>query len=316
MKKSGIFWPVLLALFFLVSFMAAGTSVSSWSQQGATPGTVPVSIIVSVEAKHGKEVPAVYKQDVMVMHDKDRLQVTAWDPCQSAQAGVELFVIVDDATSTDIGLQFDDLKKFMQAQPPTTLIGVAYARNGAAMVAQNLTQDHAQAAKALRLPQGFGATASPYLSVTDLAKKWPPSARCRQIMMVSSGIDYLQSGPQNTYLAQAIDQAQRAAIQVYAIYAQPVGHAGHDFFRLNWGQNNLAQLTDETGGEFYIQGVTAPIAFAPYLTEYAEKLTHQFRLTFLAQPAAKAGFQRIKLETEVTNAELEAQDKVWVPVAK
>jgi hypothetical protein len=309
MKKTKVFW-----LIFLTSlFMAAGTSAASPLPQSPTAGTVPVSMIVSVEARHGKEVPTVYKQDVRVTQGNDRLEVTDWTPCQSAQSGVELFVLVDDSTNPEIGLQFDDLKKFMQAQPPATAIGVAYARNGFAQVVQNLTRDHAQAAKALRLPQGFSTVASPYLSVTDLVKKWPQSTNCREIVMVSSGIDYLQGGPQDTYLAQSIDQAQRAAIQVYAIYAQPLGHAGHDFFRLNWGQNNLSQLTDETGGEFYIQGVTPPIAYAPYLAGYADRLTHQFRLTFLAKPAEKAGLQRVHLDTEVTNAELVGQDEVYVP---
>jgi hypothetical protein len=43
------------------------------------------------------------------------------------------------------------------------------------------------------------------------------------------------------------------------------------------------------------------------------KLNHQYLLSFLAKPGKKAGFQRIKLETEVPNAELVAPDKVYVP---
>lgn len=292
----------------------AGASRICWSQGN---GGVAVSIIVSVEAKHGKEVPTVYKQDVRVLHhNNDRLPVTDWTQCQSDQVATELFVLVDDAVSSDIGLQFDDLKKFMNAQPANTAIGVGYARNGITEIAQNLTRDHGQAAKALRLPIGFGATTSPYLAVTDLVKRWPQSTSCREILMVSSGIDFLQGGPDDTYLLDSIEQAERAAVQVYAIYATPIGHAGHSFFRTNWGQNNLSRLTEETGGEFYIQGLTAPISYAPYLKEYADRMTHQFRLTFLAKSPEKSGFQRVKLETEVNNAELVAQQNVYVPAAK
>jgi hypothetical protein len=308
MKTAKILWAVFSTL--LIGILAAGIS---WSQQGAASGTVPVSIIVSVEARHGKEVPTVYKEDVRVLHSKGRFPVTAWTPCQSDQAGLELFVLIDDASNTELGLQFDDLKKFMQAQPAATAIGVGYARNGIVQMAQNLTKDHAQASKALRLPQGFGASASPYLSVTDLIKRWPASQKCREILMVSSGIDYLQGGPQDSYLQQAMDEAQRAAIQLYAIYAAPLGHAGHSFFRINWGQNNLAQLTEETGGEFYIQGVTPPISFGPYLGELSERFSHQYNLMFLATPAKKPGFEHIKVETEVANAELVGQDNVYVP---
>jgi len=55
-----------------------------------------------------------------------------------------------------------------------TLVAVAYARNGAAMVTQDFTNDHALAAKALRIPLGnLGAFASPYLSLQDWLKRWP-----------------------------------------------------------------------------------------------------------------------------------------------
>jgi hypothetical protein len=307
MKKAGILQSVVL----LVTFIAG---VASWSQREA--GMVPVSMIVSVEAKHGKEVPTVYKEDVRVMHDRDRLQVTDWSPCQSKEVGLELFLLVDDAISAEIGLQFNDLKNFIQGQPSTTAIGVGYARNGVAEVSQNLSNEHTQVAKALRLPIGLGATASPYLAVTDLIKRWPQGTGCREILLISSGIDFLQGGPQDSYLQEAIDQAQRSAIQVYAIYAQPPGHAAHSFWLINWGQNNLSQLTEETGGEFYIQGLATPIAFAPYLGEFAARFTHQYRLTFLAKPAEKGRFQHIRLETEVTNAELVGQSNVYVPGTK
>jgi hypothetical protein len=166
------------------------------------------------------------------------------------------------------------------------------------------------------VPLGVTAVGSPYLSLTDLIKGWPQSAKCREVLMISSGIDYLQGGPNDTYLQDAIDQAQRAAVEVNAIYAPAVGHAEHNFWRLNWGQNNLSELTDETGGEFYIQGLTSPIAFAPYLDEFAVRLQHQFRLTFLAKPGNKADFQRIRLETEVNNADLVTQQGVYVPAAR
>lgn len=311
MQSSKISWLVITILFVTVF-----ATSPSWSQQGPGTETVPVSMIVSVEARHGKEAPAVYKEDVHVLHGNDRLPLTAWTPCQSDQVGSQLFILVDDSINAEVGLQFQDLKKFMESQPPTTAVGVGYARNGEAQIAQSLTKDHALAAKALRLPLGFGATASPYLSITDLIKGWPQSANCREVLMVSSGIDFLQGGPDDSYLLEAIDQAQKAAIQVSAIYAAPIGHAVHSFFRVNWGQNNLARLTEETGGEFYIQGLTAPISFAPYLGELSERFSHQYNLTFLAKPDKKAGLQRIKLETEVSNAELVDQEEVYVPAAK
>jgi hypothetical protein len=263
-------------------------------------------MIVSVEAKHGNEVPTVHKQDVRVMHDKDRLQVTDWTPCESTGAGLQLFLLVDETINTDVGLQFNDLKKFIENQPSSTAIGVGYARDGATQIAQNPTNDHARAAQALRLPMGYEAINSIYLSLSDLIKRWPQSTGCREVLLISSGIDFLQPGIQDSYMLDAINQAQRAAIQVYAMYAQALGHAGHSFWLNYWGQYNLSEVTDQTGGEFYIQGLTP-------LNQYKERLTHQFRLTFLATPTNAGGVQRIQLRTEVPNAELVGQNSIYVP---
>lgn len=289
-------------------------SAVSWPQEAAPSGTVPVSLVVSVEARHGKEVPAIYREDVKVLQGSNRLQVKDWVPLEKDQAGLELFLLIDDSVNTNAGLQFDDLRKFMSEQPATTAIGVGYIRNGTVQVAQELTRDHALAAKALRLPVGVaGGVASPYLALTDLIKRWPESPNRREVFMASSGIDVLQPGPYDSYLQQAIEHAQRAGIQIYSIYASPAGHAGHTPWLFNWGQNNLSQLADESGGEVYMQALREPISFAPYLDQFADRLKHQYRLTFYATPGKKPGFQRIAIETEVPDVELVAQDSVWVP---
>ena len=305
---------------FTLLILPIGIACSSvsWALQVSTSvPMVPVSVTVSVEAKHGKEVPTIYKEDVRVFHDKDRLLVIDWIPFGGDQAGLELFIVVDDSSSTDVGLQLDDLRKFMHAQPAATSIAVGYIRNGTVDILQNFTKDHALATKALRLPLGIGgAVASPYLAITDLIGRWPESANRKEILMVSSGIDALEPGPSNPYLDDTIERAQRAGIQVYSIYASRAGHFGHTFWRFNWGQNNLSRLADATGAEFYIQGLSMPIAYAPYLEEFAGRLKQQFRLTFLAKPGKKPEFQRIRLETEVPNAELIAAGSVYVSAAR
>jgi hypothetical protein len=45
----------------------------------------------------------------------------------------------------------------------------------------------------------------------------------------------------------------------------------------------------------------------------ARKLGRQYLLTFIPKPEKKAGMQRVKLQTEVPNAELVSADKVFVP---
>ena len=134
-------------------------------------------------------------------------------------------ILLDDGSNTTLGTQLDDLRNFINAQPATTTVGVAYMRDGVAQVVQNLTSDHSQAAKALRLTLGIrGVNGSPYLSLTDLVKRW----------------------------------------------------------------------------------------LTPFLEDVGKRLAHQYLLMFLAKPSKKANWQRIRLMTEVPNADLVGPAKAWV----
>ena len=74
--------------------------------------------------------------------------------------------MVDDACDSSLGGLLDDVRAFIQTQPATTLAGVAYMNNNTLSIAQDLTNDHNKASKALRIPLGNpGAHGSPYLSL-------------------------------------------------------------------------------------------------------------------------------------------------------
>ena len=291
--------------------------ISCWSAQQSASGTVPVSTVVSVEARHGKDIPVVNREDVMVFEGHNRLQVTDWVPLQGDQYSLELFVLIDDSSNPGLASQFDDLRHFMNAQPSTAAIAVGYIQNGTVRIVQNFTKNHSEAGKALRIPLGSGAgVSSPYLAITDAIKRWPESPARHDILLISDGIDALQPGITDSYLDEAISEAQRTGTQVTAIYASGSGHFGHTFWRITQGQNNLSRLADETGGEAYFQGFETPIAFAPFLQQFADRLNHQYRLTFLANADKKPTLRHVRLETEVPNAELVTADKVYVPAAK
>ena len=284
------------------------------AQQASSTG-VPAHMAVTVEPRHGSNVPVINREDVMAYRGRDRAKVTDWLPLQAEHAGLQLFILIDDAANTSLGSQLEDIRQFINTQPSSAAIGVAYMRNGTADILQNLTNDHAQAAKALRLPLGdAGASGSPYFSLVDLIKRWPESPVRREILLLSDGIDrFGGSGPSNPYVDSAIEDAQRAGVIIFSIYTPGTGHFGHSFWRMNWGQNYLSQVSDETGGESYYLGFGAPVSLAPYLDDLTHRLTRQYLLTFLAKPEKKAGLQQVKLRTEVPNAELVAADRVYVP---
>jgi hypothetical protein len=309
------------AIQFTSAVLAACATMTLGLQAAATretapAGAVPVHMVVTVEARRGAEVPDIRPQDVTVRQGKERVQVTDWVPLRGERAGLELFVLLDDALRpVSLGPQLEDLQRFINLQPETTAIGIGNMRDGAVDIAQNLTTDHAQAARALRLPLGtVGAMASPYLSIGDLIKRWPENKVRREMLVISDGIDRFGGvGPANPYVDTAIEQAQRGGIIIHAIYATGVGHYGHTLWRFYWGQNYLSEMASETGGEAYFLGYENPVSFAPYLEDLARRLSHQYLLTFLAKREKKPGLQGIKLWTEVPNAELVAADRVYVP---
>lgn len=309
------FFAVAVALG--LGIIAAGTARA----QQATPEGVPVHMVVTVEPHKGKDVPTINRDDVMVNEGKERDQVIDWIPAQGDHAALELFIMLDDGSNVTLGTQIEDIKKFINEQPASTAVGVAYMQNGVAKVEQNPTTDHALAAKAIRLPMGMrGINGSPYFSVTDLIKRWPESKARREVFMATDGIDrYYGSGDlEDPYLDDAIENAQRAGILVSAIYTPGVGHFGHSYWQAYWGQLYLAELAEKTGGEAYYIGFSGPpVSFTPYLEQFEERLNHQYFLGFLAKPQKKPGLQRVRIRTEVQNADLVSAQEVYVaPPAK
>jgi hypothetical protein len=286
----------------------------------APPGNgIPVHTVVTVEAHKGSNPPVINREDVLVFQGKLRDTVTEWIPAQGDHAALEFYILIDDGSNMTLGTELQSIREFILAQPDSTKIGLAYMQNGIAHVAQNLTSDHAATVKALRLPTGMaGINGSPYFSLSDLAKRWPADAARHEVLMISDGIDryYGQNDFLDPYLDAAIDDAQRAGIIVSAIYSPGAGHFGHSFYLSYWGQLYLAKVADETGGEAYYIGMTGPpVSFTPYLDNLSQRLTHQYWLAFLAKPPKKAGLQPVKIETEVSNADLVAPRKIFVPAA-
>jgi len=302
--------------FYLITFallLSANVFASGQSPQPT------VQMIVTAEVRHGSNVPPIAQNEVFVYEGHDRDQVTAWIPAQRDHAALELMILLDDGAGISLGSQLDDIRQFVQAQPPSTAIGIAYMQNGMAKVLQNPTSDHAQAAKVLRLPLGMaGIDGSPYLSLTDLISRWPQSSARHEVLMVSDGIDHVYGGGmENPYVDEAVEKAQRAGVIVYAIYCPGVGHYDHSYWRTSYGQMYLSQLSDQTGGESYYIGFTgAPVSFVPYMDDLNRRFGQQYLLTFIPKPQKKAGMQHIKLSTEIPNVELVGAESVYVPASE
>ena len=292
---------------------ALACAFPSFAQQG---DTVAAQAVVTVVPKSG-EAPNLPQQSLKVWADGKESDVTQWQPLRGDRAGLEFVVLIDGSARSSIGLQLNDLSKFIQSMPPTTLVGVAYMQNGRAAFAQNPTADHALAAKALRLTSGTpGSNASPYFCLSDLAKHWPsedPKNR-REVLMVTDGIDRynLRYDPDDPYLQAAITDSQKAGLIVYSIYFRDTGHLDNSGYETNAGQSLLTQVAQSTGGKLYWEGLGNPVSFQPYLEDLSRRLANQYELGFTARAKSKQEFVDLKVKTDVSRISIDAPQRVAI----
>lgn len=296
--RMGTFLGVLLLL-----------SAASTRAQTSASGTATFTV-TAVGKK--QEAPPIAKDDVQLFQGKERKQVADW------KKGEELFlaILIDDSIDTGAGGQWDNLKEFIMAQPATAFIALGYLQNNTTMVAQDFTKNHELAAKALRLPRGIGALgSSPYLSLSDMLKRWPNTGPRRSIILISSGIDFFRgpsSGPIYPDVDPLIQRAQRQNTNIWSIYYPSASHRGRGFLA-STAQNNLSKLSDGTGAESYFLGAGTPVSIKPYLDEISTHLDNQYLLTFAGSGGSKGRYQSIRVRTELPDVEFMTPSAVFLP---
>jgi hypothetical protein len=302
MKGSlALLWVVLATLLVFTATNAVASSPEN------------VTLTVTAVGKKSTMAPEVSKSDVAYFLNKERTQIADW------RRGEKLYlaVLIDDSLNATVASQWKELQAFFNAQPDTTYIAVFYARNGSAMLAQDFTNDHALAAKALRLPIGAAAATSPYFAMQDLMKRWPSSMDRRSILLLSSGVDYIHGNfPTSPDLQTTIELAQKENVNVWSIYYPDAGRLGHRFFLATKAQSDLTQLANETGATSFYLATTPPVTFKPYLDELSTRLSNQYLLTFQGNGGAKGRFERVRVASELPNTGFMAASQTYLPASK
>jgi hypothetical protein len=332
----------VLGLLCAFCVLAIGAQVLH-SQEKAAPSSVQVHMVITDQAlSDASEVPALRPDNIKVKQGKDFLKVDQLIPAQGENAALQLFILIDDTCDPIIGNNLSELRDFINAQPASTLVGVAYMSNATIQITQNFTPDHALAAKAVRLPRGnLSAMDSPYLSLMSLVKGWPQQKVRREVLMITDGIDRLRgdrssfsqspsrypgapsvvAGPSTMpTISPDADSAsrnsQRYGVIVHSIYATGAGRRGRNAWEAQLGQSGIAKIADETGGEYYALGTLNVVSFKPYLDRLQKFLDNQYYVVFQAVPRKKEGLQRVDVSTDVANADIAAADNVWVSAGK
>jgi len=311
--KTPLKWTVTL----MTGAITVAAILPFFQQPAAADDAAPGSVTMTITAVGKKDAPPppIKKDDVQFFMGKERTQVADWRKGET----LYLAILIDDSLESNVAQQWTDLKAFLMAQPDTTYIAVAYAQNGSAAIAQDFTKDHALAAKALRIPLGYGGTfTSPYLALQDWVKRWPDSNERKSILMISSGIDYFRgtSDPVDPDVDVSIEQAQKKNINVWSLYAPDAGHRARRNYVLFLAQGFLSRVSEESGGESFYNGYLPPVTFKPYLDELQMHLNNQYLLTFVGKSETKGRFERVRVGTELHNVEFLAAPQAFVPAAK
>lgn len=293
---------------FVTVGLIFGTAIAPASAAG--PSTVTTT--VTAVAKKNAPLPELTREDVQLYSGKQRLQVADW----RREETIRLAILIDDSLDPVVAGQWGDLKDFIMAQPKTTYIAVAYARSGTAAVAQDFTDNHELAAKAVRIPAGTaGAIPSPYLALLDFLKRWPSKGGRNSLLLISPGIDYFRGGfgVLNSDVDSAISRAEKQNINIWTVYSPNNFHRGRGLFRVYNAQSLLSKLSEETGAESYFLGTGAPVSLKPYFEEIDEHLKNQYLLSFQGDGGQKGKFQRVRVQTEQPGVEFLTFDEVFLP---
>jgi hypothetical protein len=312
LKSRHIFSSLLVLAVLMASVFPAHAQ-----NQPTSPNNVSVTTYVTVLGPKYTAPSALSKADVNVDEGKQKREVTNWIPAQGDKAGLLLAIVIDDADTTDVASQLGDLRNFVTAQPKTTNIGVFYASNGTIQTASQFNQDHEAVAKTLRMPLGYtGAYSSIYLSVMNLIKGWPATGARREILLIADGIDRFRGDyPLSPDVDATVDNAQKAGIMIHTLFANGVGRAGRNSFRVSLGQSNLSRISDATGGESFFQGFQTPVSFSPFLQQLDMVLKNQYWLSYATERSkkAKGELRKFRVRTEQKEVELSSADRIFVP---
>jgi len=305
---------VLLAAFVLT------LGFTAYAQQ---EGLVPTQALVNVDAK--SMAPA--STSVLTVAVNDRKQpLTAWEPVAPANAQVAL--LIDDGLRESVGRELDNLRSFVRTLSPGVEVLVGYMQYGHVVAQQTFTTDHALAASTVHLPTGLaGMSASPYICISDFVKNWPGSGasystsspgsslrhKARFIMMLTNGVDPYNGSTSvmnqgSPYVDNAIADAQRAGVAIYAIYFGDAGMEGESVN--NSGQDYLNQITQATGGIDYWQGVGNPVSTTPFLQRFQSAIAETYIATFNAPVGNNPNRDLVHVKFTALKTKLHAPEKV------
>jgi hypothetical protein len=273
--------------------------------------------VVTVLPAHGETPASLTQQDLSAKVNGKVTAITNFTPLRGANDRLELVVMMDSGARTSMGTQFGEISDFVKNLPPDAKVTLAYMENGIARLSGPLTTDHTAALKGLHIPAGFpGSDASPYMCLSDLARRWPSNDRSarREVVMISDGVDYYDArfDPQDPYMQAAITDSVRSGLVVYSIYWQNQGRFDRTRLANASGQNLLLEVTQATGGNSYWMGLGNPVSFRPFFQDLQRRLQNQYEVSFSTPLKNKPEVDSLKLKVNGISGKVDSPGEVYV----
>lgn len=287
----------------------------------AQEGLQPTQMLVGVDTK---STPPADPSALTIEVNGHKGALTAWQPVSPGHAQVAL--LIDDGLRESIGREFDNIKSFIANLPPGVEVMVGFMQFGHVVGQQQFTTDHAQAAASLHMPEGVpGESASPYICLSDFVKHWPGAqsasggmattapSKARFVLMITDGVDPYNGSTSvmnqdSPYVTAAVTDAQRAGVAVYSIYFGDAGIRGG--MADNSGQSYLAELTQNTGGINYWEGVGNPVSLEPFFKQFEHSLAETYIATFPAPAGRDPQRDLVHVKIAAGRAKLHAPQQI------
>lgn len=258
------------------AFTKIGIAVVCWAISGLFSAPLGADSLGSVEARLVVTVAdrMNHKPQVVKLEDLEQtpsMRVAGITPLNGAK---KVYVLIDDAANYDFGTKLEELRSFVNAQPSSAAVGLAFIKDGELNVALTPIRDHQSVARALRAPAG-SEPGNPWCALSNLINSWSGNGERREVLMITSRMDHDAGGTAACATAESvIDTAQRAGVAVYAIY-----HPAADYNKKEWravdaGVVELAHVCYETGGEAYFISHSAMETITPFPGDIAEHLAN------------------------------------------
>ncbi len=262
-----------------------------------------VTLAVNAVDKQGAPASGLEKQDFRILEDGVPQKLAFFEKSSTTPLSIVLSIDGSGSLLRNERLEKDAAKKFVATllRPQDQLDLQEFSETVRELTP--FTADKSLIAEGLnRLTKG-GATAlydAIYLASQSLAATPLTDGRRRVLVLITDGGDDTHT---STY-TQAVDQAQRAGIIIYALIIIPIyADAG----RNTGGEHALIQMTQDTGGKFfYIQDAKD---LAPAFEQVSEDLRTQYVLGYYAPqvPAKRHSDNLRKIEINLTDPEAAAR---------